>query len=162
MSDPHEVGARVVDVASVGRRPAQPGVLDDVLGVGDAAEHLVGHAEQQPPVPVEGGVVGGASRRAAGISQRSLKPWLVRPRALLNRDRTFSTATIMVSSTSAASSRCRRRLGDHLVGHRRRRRRDGLGVGHDLALQVGVEVAVPPARDVVHLDGVDAPVGGSQ
>ena len=44
----------------------------------------------------------------AGISQRSLNPWLVSPRALLNRDRTFSTATIMVSSTSCASSSCRR------------------------------------------------------
>ena len=46
---------------------------------------------------------------AAGISQRSLKPWLVSPSELLNRDRTFSTATIMVSSTSSASSSSRRR-----------------------------------------------------
>src|SRR6185437_12677746 len=108
-----QVGALVGHVRPVGRRPAQPRVLDDVLGVGDAAEHLVRDAEEQPPVPVERRLLARrrhrtACTRAAGISQRSLKPWLVSPSAPLNRERRFSTAIIMVSSTSAASSRCSR------------------------------------------------------
>ncbi len=37
--------ARLVDCG-----PSQPGVLHDVLGVGDAAEHPVGRCEQQPPM----------------------------------------------------------------------------------------------------------------
>ncbi|BBJ40819.1 hypothetical protein SSPO_035370 [Streptomyces antimycoticus] len=63
---------------------AQPGVLHHVLGVGDAAEHAVGDAEQHPPVAFEGGRV---DHVRDGTSQASEKPWLVRPKALLMRDR---------------------------------------------------------------------------
>ena len=49
--DPDQVGARVADRLG-GRgpapgRPGQPGLLEDVLGVGDRAEQVVDHGEQQ-------------------------------------------------------------------------------------------------------------------
>lgn len=55
---PGQVAARVGDRAG-DPAPAQPGVLDQVLGVGDAAEHPVSDTEDHPAVPlevVEGGV----------------------------------------------------------------------------------------------------------
>jgi len=33
--------------------PAKPGLLDDVLGIGEAAEHAIGHPEQHRPVLLE-------------------------------------------------------------------------------------------------------------
>ena len=108
--DADEVRAGVAHLAVVDVGPAQPRVLDDVVGVRGAAEQLVGDGEEQRAEVVEH-----LRRRVLLVrhvrrsSQRSLKPWLVRPRALLKRDRSFSTATIMVSSTNAALPICARR-----------------------------------------------------
>ena len=48
--DPHQVGPLVADLGVVDLGPAQPGLLQHVLGVGGRAEHLVGDREQQVPV----------------------------------------------------------------------------------------------------------------
>src|SRR5690606_38278761 len=79
--------------------PAQPALLHDVLGVRRGAEHLVRDREQQVAVLREHG----RRIRHAGSAHRSEKPWLVRPSALLKRDRSFSIATIIVSSTTAGT-----------------------------------------------------------
>jgi hypothetical protein len=52
--DPHQVGALVTHLDAVDLRPAQPGLLEHVLGVGGRAEHLVGDREQQVAVLDEG------------------------------------------------------------------------------------------------------------
>src|SRR5690606_2666490 len=52
--DADQVGAGGVHRRLVDRRPPQPRLLDDVLGVRRGPEHLVGDREEQPPVPVEG------------------------------------------------------------------------------------------------------------
>jgi hypothetical protein len=44
---PHQEGFRIRDGAGVDARPAQPGLLDHVLGVGYAAKDAIRHAEQQ-------------------------------------------------------------------------------------------------------------------
>ena len=48
-------------------RPAQPGLLHDVLGVGGDLEHLVGHREEQRPQRLELGRVG--DRRPVGVGR---------------------------------------------------------------------------------------------
>ena len=63
--DPDQVGARVAHLGVVDVRPPQPGLLDDVLGVGGRAEHLVGDGEEQAAVGDER-VVGSCRRRAHG------------------------------------------------------------------------------------------------
>ena len=52
--DLDQVGAWVGDLPAVGRRPAQPGVLDDVLGLADLAEDRVGDPEQARATDGEG------------------------------------------------------------------------------------------------------------
>ncbi len=44
---------RLPDVLAARRRPPQPRFLDDVLGVGDAAEHAVGDPGEYGPVLFE-------------------------------------------------------------------------------------------------------------
>src|SRR5918995_6119380 len=51
--DADQVGPRVAHVRMVDVRPPQPRLLDDVLGVGRGAEHLVGDGEQQAAVARE-------------------------------------------------------------------------------------------------------------
>ena len=53
--DADQVGPRLAHLGVVDVRPSQPRLLDDVLGVGRGAEHLVGDREQQ--AAVEGEVV---------------------------------------------------------------------------------------------------------
>jgi hypothetical protein len=70
----------------VDRGPAQPGLLDHVLRVGDAADHPVRRADEHRPVFVELPrelVIG----HVGLSSHNSLKPWLVRPSAALVRER---------------------------------------------------------------------------
>jgi hypothetical protein len=62
-----------------GRR-ARTCVPHQVLGVGDAAEHAVGDAEQHEPALFECGRV---DHVRDGTSQASGQPWLVGRRALL-------------------------------------------------------------------------------
>lgn len=45
--DAYEVGARMADLVRILGRPRQPGLLQHVLGVGDAAQHVVDDGEQQ-------------------------------------------------------------------------------------------------------------------
>src|SRR5439155_18199646 len=45
--------AEVVDLARPGPAEAQPGVLDGVVGLGERAEHSVGHRPQMGPVLLE-------------------------------------------------------------------------------------------------------------
>ena len=45
---------RIADHGGVGALPAQPGVLDDVLGVAAAAQQAVGQGEQAGAVGLEG------------------------------------------------------------------------------------------------------------
>ncbi len=51
--DADEIAAWFAYVGPVGAGPAQPRVLDDVLGVGHPAEHAVGDAHQDGPVLFE-------------------------------------------------------------------------------------------------------------
>ena len=64
--DPDQVRPLVPDDGEIDARPPQPGLLQDVLGVGGRAEHLVGDGEQQVAVGDErlGGGVGRPSRAA--------------------------------------------------------------------------------------------------
>lgn len=78
--DPGEEGAWIGYVRTVTGRPAEPGLLNDILGVGDATQHVVGDAEEQRSMQSE-------RVSHAGTGHRSLNPWLARPRALLNRER---------------------------------------------------------------------------
>ncbi len=48
--DGDQVGALVADLGEVHAGPLQPGLLDDVLGVGGRAEQLVGDGEEQGAV----------------------------------------------------------------------------------------------------------------
>lgn len=50
-----EKGSRVVDGGGVSRSPAQPGVLDDVVGVDDRTEDAVADPEQSRPLLLECG-----------------------------------------------------------------------------------------------------------
>src|SRR5262249_52771914 len=50
---PRKVGARIGNVAASRSVPAQIGVLDDVLGLGERAEHAIGESGQMPPVRLE-------------------------------------------------------------------------------------------------------------
>lgn len=51
--DADEIGARFAHLVAVGLGPAQPGVLDDVLGVRHTAQHAVGDPHQDRPVLFE-------------------------------------------------------------------------------------------------------------
>jgi hypothetical protein len=51
--DPHQVGALVAHLRTVDLDPPQPGLLQDVLGVGRRSQHLVRHREQQIAVGEE-------------------------------------------------------------------------------------------------------------
>jgi hypothetical protein len=62
--DPDQVRAEVAHPAEIHPRPAQPGLLQDVLRVGGGAEHLVGNGEQQVAVGEER--LGGGIRAGHG------------------------------------------------------------------------------------------------
>src|SRR5690606_16800006 len=83
----------------VDRRPAEPAFLDRIFGFGCGTQHLIRDREQQ--VAVLGKRPLGNAH--CGRRHRSEKPWLVSPRALLKRDRSFSIAIIFVSSTTAGT-----------------------------------------------------------
>ena len=51
--DANEVGPRLADVGPVGALPAQPRLLDHVLGVGDLADDPIGDAREQVAVRLE-------------------------------------------------------------------------------------------------------------
>jgi hypothetical protein len=72
--DPDQVGTLIPHLAEVDARPPQPGLLQDVFGVGRRAEHLVGDGEQQVAVGNErlgGGVWAAVAAHApAAISGR--------------------------------------------------------------------------------------------
>jgi hypothetical protein len=93
------------------RRPSDIRLLDDVLGLGGASEHAVGHTEERWPQAEERLEVAHVSPHVRGAkgatSHRSAKPWLLRPRPALNRDRRFSSATQAANSTISGSLRCR-------------------------------------------------------
>ena len=68
--DPDQVGTLIPHGAEIDARPPQPGLLQDVLGVGGRAEHLVGDGEQQVAVGDErlgGGVRAAVSEQAARL-----------------------------------------------------------------------------------------------
>ena len=60
--DPDQVGALVAHLLQVDLDPPQPGLLQDVLGVGRRSEHLVGDGEEQVAVGDEG-----LGRRVGGV-----------------------------------------------------------------------------------------------
>jgi len=91
-------------LGAVDAGPPQPGLLDDVLGVGGGAEHLVGDGEEQVAVGDERVVGHAAAGRGSGFrSQAAEKPWDVTPSAMLERAYMFASATYAVSSTSAGA-----------------------------------------------------------
>jgi hypothetical protein len=49
----HQEAARVAHRRAIGGQPAHPRLLEDVVGVGGAAQHAVGDAEQPRPVGLE-------------------------------------------------------------------------------------------------------------
>ena len=75
--DPDQVGALVPHRVEIDVRPAQPGLLQDVLRVGGRAEHLVGDGEQQVAVGDErlGGGVRRSSRLAVLGRGRACSSW---------------------------------------------------------------------------------------
>src|SRR5690606_23918396 len=110
--DPHQEGTRVTHLVLpvlAERGPPQPGLLHDVLGVGDRAEHLVGDGEQQAAVGDEGLLahpVDATPRSASGgIPQAAAKPSDSMPRATLPRVLRLAKAMTEVSSTNAADPR---------------------------------------------------------
>ena len=60
--DPDQVGALVAHLRQVDLDPPQPGLLEDVLGVGRRSEHLVGDGEEQVAVGDES-----LGRRVGGV-----------------------------------------------------------------------------------------------
>ena len=104
-------GPGVHHVGSFDAGPLHPGLLDDVLGVGGGAEHLVGDCEQQAAVGDER-IVGHAlpDGVADGVARGS-RPQLDAyscdsiPNATLDRVAVFASAMYMVSSTSASAPR---------------------------------------------------------
>src|SRR5262249_46364132 len=94
-----------------------PRLLDDVLGVGRRAEHLVGDGEEQAAVGDERVGAGAHDadgtpvRSASGASpQAAAKPSDSMPRATLPRGVRLAKPPTWVSSTTAASPSCRTRL----------------------------------------------------
>ena len=119
--------ARLVDRVVLDARPADPGLLHDVLGLDAAAEDPVRRPDQRRAVLLEdlGGIVAwsrssvSSSGPASVIRGRShwfLKPWLVSPRAelvreneVLHRDDRSQLDQLGVVEVVAQA-------GDHLVG----------------------------------------------
>ncbi len=64
------VGDLLQRLAAAPGRPGQPGLLEDVLGVGDAAEHVVDDAEQQLAMGEE--VFGRLVQPVVGVGKRDL------------------------------------------------------------------------------------------
>src|SRR5262249_16655413 len=103
-----QVRPRVTHGGVVDLGPAQPRLLDDVLGVGGRAEHLVGDGEQQAAVASErvvahAEVADPAEGCASGTVHAFENHWASLPSAVLRLVVEFANPTTAVSSTRAGA-----------------------------------------------------------